>query len=108
MNNPASMAGRRPSHFFKIILPSTIDDKKLVMHAFSLPHTLAACFFVFPFLEYSAAAAACSIVLMVPMYHDGFLGSCLFWHLEITRKRFNSFIVSISGPFLFVQHGMEI
>ncbi|XP_059435029.1 B3 domain-containing transcription factor VRN1-like [Corylus avellana] len=23
------MAGRRPSHFFKIILPSTIDDKKL-------------------------------------------------------------------------------
>lgn len=26
-----SMAGRRPSHFFKIILPSTIDDKKLVM-----------------------------------------------------------------------------
>jgi hypothetical protein len=29
----SSMAGRRPSHFFKIILPSTIDDKKLVMHS---------------------------------------------------------------------------
>ncbi|KAE8077331.1 hypothetical protein FH972_015903 [Carpinus fangiana] len=26
---PSCMAGRRPSHFFKIILPSTIDDKKL-------------------------------------------------------------------------------
>ncbi|XP_062152528.1 B3 domain-containing protein At4g01580-like [Alnus glutinosa] len=25
----SSMAGRRPSHFFKIILPSTMDDKKL-------------------------------------------------------------------------------
>jgi hypothetical protein len=27
----SSMAGTRPSHFFKIILPSTIHDKKLVM-----------------------------------------------------------------------------
>jgi hypothetical protein len=30
------MAGRRPSHFFKIILPSTIHDKKLVMFVLSL------------------------------------------------------------------------
>ncbi|KAE8077332.1 hypothetical protein FH972_015904 [Carpinus fangiana] len=29
-HRPSScMAGRRPSHFFKIIVPSTIDDKKL-------------------------------------------------------------------------------
>jgi hypothetical protein len=27
----SSMAGTRPSHFFKIILPSTIHDKKLVI-----------------------------------------------------------------------------
>jgi len=37
------MAGRRPSHFFKIILPSTIDDKKLAGNAFSLPCLLSAC-----------------------------------------------------------------
>jgi hypothetical protein len=37
-----------PSHFFKIILPSTIDDKKLVI---VLP-TLLVCF---SFLDYSGS-----------------------------------------------------
>jgi hypothetical protein len=58
-HRPSScMAGRRPSHFFKIVLPSTIDDKKLV-----IPSHYLVSLFVFQFLEYSGAVE-CRMLIM--------------------------------------------
>jgi len=60
----SSMAGTRPSHFFKIILPSTIDDKKLVMPSPYLPCSLLVCL-SFHFLNILVPLQlACSIVMM--------------------------------------------